>query len=273
MLKKVLRNYLRTKHVNKVWFGRNKGFRYRYNDDYNLDMMLGLHEPNTFEVFKLFIKEGMIVTDIGANIGYFTRFLSEAVGPSGKVFAFEPVPDTYKTLLDTISMNGLKNVYPIEAAVSDTDGATKIYLSRSHYMASLDVNWATNEGGEKEVKCLTLDTFFEREGYYPDFIKLDIEGGGVSALKGMVNCIIKNEPVLFLESHTPNEDIAIGKALSLIPYDVYRVGSDVPVKFLDRDYRDQYGIYGTVIAIPQSKNHIYKNWAASSFQKYRLGQR
>lgn len=43
------------------------------------------------------------------------------------------------------------------------------------------------------------------------------------ALTGMNKCIL-NEPVLFLESHTPEEDLAIGKALSLIPYDVYRVG-------------------------------------------------
>jgi FkbM family methyltransferase len=215
----------------------------------------------------------MVVTDIGANFGYFSRFLSQQVAPQGKVFAFEPIPQTYKMLLDTIDLNNLKNIYPVQSAVSDTDGSIKIYLSHTHYMASLDVKWASDDGGHMNVDSVTLDSFFEKKGFYPDFIKMDIEGGGVKALKGMVKCITKNEPVLFLESHTAEEDIAIGKALSLIPYDVFRVGSKIPVKYLHKDYTDLYGVYGTVVAIPKSKTHLYPNWAPADFQRKRLGQR
>lgn len=269
IMKELLRTYLKSRPVNKIWWGKNKGFKYRYNDNYNIDMMMGLHEPNTFEVFSLFIKQGMIVADVGANFGYFTRFLSKLVGSKGKVFAFEPIEQTHKLLLDTIALNSLKNVYPVFAAANEVNGVIKMYLSHTHYMASLDVDWAGQKGGETEVDSITLDSFFEEKGYYPDFIKMDIEGGGVSALKGMVNCITKHEPVLFLESHTGNEDLAIGQALSLIEYDVFRVGSDVEVKHLDRDYHDTYGIYGTVIAIPKSKRNLYGNWNAAAFQKKR----
>jgi len=110
-------------------------------------------------------------------------------------------------------------------------------------------------------------------GRYPDFIKMDIEGGGVFALQGMENCIHKNEPVLFLESHTGAEDLAIGKALSLIDYDVYRVGSTVPVKHLDKNYEDEHGIYDTVIGIPRSKRALFGDWSPLQFQKKRFGQR
>jgi hypothetical protein len=102
---------------------------------------------------------------------------------------------------------------------------------------------------------------------------MDIEGGGVYALQGMTDCIIKNEPILFLESHTPEEDLAIGKALSLIPYLVYRVGETREVKYLDQNYLNEYGIYGTVIAIPRSKAKRFGNWSPSRFQTNRVGQR
>ena len=259
--------------VNQVLFGKNKGLRLRYNSQLNMDMLLGLHEPNTFEVFDLFVKEGMLVADIGANVGYFTRFLGKKVGETGCVHSFEPIPGTFKMLQDTISLNHLKNVIPVNKAVSGNNGTVTMYLSHTHYMASIDSDWASNEGGNLKVEAVTLDSYFEKLGRYPDFIKMDIEGGGVFALKGMHNCIKKNEPILLLESHTSAEDLSIGAALSLIPYDVYRVGNPMPVTNLKGDHKDQYGIYDTVVGIPKSKRHLFSNWTPAQFQKRRVGQR
>lgn len=259
--------------INRVLFGQNKGLRLRYSKEINVDMILGFHEPNTFEVFDLFVKEGMTVADIGANVGYFTRFLSKKIGDTGQLHAFEPIPRTFSMLTDTVAINKLKNVTLVNKAVSDHNGTVTMYLSHTHYMASVDVNWASSEGGKTEVPAVTLDSYFEALGKYPDFIKMDIEGGGVFALKGMQNCIRKNEPVLFLESHTGAEDLAIGEALSLAEYEVYRVGSTVPVKYLDRNYEDEFGIYGTVIGIPRSKISLFAKWSPAQFQKQRFGQR
>ena len=273
ILKYFIRKILKIVKVNKIILGKNKGFKFRYAEDLNLDMMFGFHEPNTFEVFNLFVKEGMIVADIGANIGYFTKYLSNKVGPDGLLFSFEPIPYTYKRLVETISLNELNNVIPIESAVCNVNGRIKIYLSHTHYMASLDSQWAGEIDGEIEVNGITLDMYFEERRIYPDFIKMDIEGGGVYALEGMKECILKNEPILFLESHTSAEDLAIGKALSLIPYKVFRVGNKEHIKYLDRDYRDKFGIYGTVIAIPKTKLNLFGDWHPSVFQKDRHGQR
>ena len=273
ILRKPLQGALSVMGINQVLFGKNKGLKLRYKDDLNLDMLLGLHEPNTFEVFDIFVKEGMVVADIGANVGYFTRFLSKKVGEAGAVHAFEPIPPTFKTLQETIQINKLQNIVPVNKAITDRNGSVTMFLSSSHYMASVDVNWATDKGGEMEVPAVSLDFYFGSLGKYPDFIKMDIEGGGVVALKGMRNCIIKHEPVLLLESHTPAEDMAIGQALSLAPYNVYRVGNPTPVKHLDRNYQDEFGIYDTVVGIPKSKQHLFSNWTPAQFQKRRLGQR
>ncbi len=273
IIKALIRKLMSLRKTNKVLFGKNKGFKCRFNKDLNLDMMLGIHEPNTFEVFNLFVKEGMVVADIGANIGYFSRYLSLKIGPQGKQFSFEPIPHTFERLSETIALNELNNTIPVNAAVSNTNGYLKIFLSHTHYMASLDRKWAGETGGEIEVNGITLDAFFEMKGFYPDFIKMDIEGGGIYALQGMRDCIVKNEPVLFLESHTSAEDLAIGNTLSMLPYSVFRVGNSREVKYLDRNFKDEYGIYGTVIGIPKSKAHLFGEWDAAVFQKKRIGQR
>lgn len=273
ILKRPLYNVMQIININRVLFGKNKGLKLRYSPDLNLDMLFGLHEPNTFEVFDIFCKEGMLVADIGANVGYFSKFLSKKVGVTGQVHAFEPIPRTFNMLKDTIALNRLENITAVNKAVSSNNGTVTMFLSNTHYMASIDVSWASTEGGKTEVPATTLDAYFEALGKYPDFIKMDIEGGGVFALKGMENCIRNNEPILFLESHTPAEDQAIGQALSLIPYDVYRVGSTVPVKYLDRDYKDEHGIYDTVIGIPKSKRSMFTGWTPQQFQKKRFGQR
>ena len=273
ILKKPIQAFMQAMDVNTVAFGKNRGLKLRYNNEINLDMVLGFHEPNTFEVFDLFIKEGMTVADIGANVGYFTRFLSKKAGAKGSVHVFEPIPATFTRLLDTIALNKLNNVVAVNKAVSSEDGSVTMYLSHTHYMSSLNAGWAGQEGGTVEVPAITLDSYFESLGKYPDFIKMDIEGGGVYALKGMENTIRKNEPVLMLESHTPAEDLAIGHALSLAPYEVYRVGSSQPVKHLDKDYSDPLGISGTVIGIPLSRKSAFGSWKPESFQKHRLGQR
>jgi FkbM family methyltransferase len=273
LLKNGLRSLLSTQSINTVRFGKNKGLRLRYSKDLNLDMLLGFHEPNTFRVFDIFVRPGMVVADIGANVGYFSAFLSKKAGNNGSVHAFEPIPTTFEVLKDTLNLNGLSNVAPVNKAVSDSDGTVTMFLSHTHYMASIDSQWAGSDGGETKVASTTLDSYFKQTGKFPDFIKMDIEGGGVSALKGMLHCITKNEPVLFLESHTGAEDAAIGAALQLAEYEVHRVGSDVPVKYLDKDYNDKYGIYGTVIGIPKSRINEFGAWKPSSFQQRLIGQR
>ncbi len=272
-LKNVLRSILKMLGVNQVLTGKNKGFKMTYSDTLNLDMLLGLHEPNTFEVFDLFVKPGMVVADVGANIGYFTRFLSQKAGTKGQVHAFEPIPQTFAMLKDTSKLNKLENVTLVNKAVSDKVGSVTMFLSHTHYMASLDSSWAGKEGGETEVPCTTLDAYFETLGKYPDFIKMDIEGGGVYALKGMKNCIAKNAPILMLESHTREEDLAIGEVLSIQGYESYRIGDPTPIEHFDQPYTDPLGVYGTVIAIPTSRKADLGNWSPAQFQKLRLGQR
>jgi len=73
----------------------------------------GFFEKYETKLFKKSIKRGMVVLDIGANIGYYTLLAARLVGDEGKVFAFEPDPYNYSLLRKNIEANRYNNVIPM----------------------------------------------------------------------------------------------------------------------------------------------------------------
>jgi FkbM family methyltransferase len=72
------------------------------------DLMFdGYWEMWLTEVIAERVKPGMIVADIGANLGYYTLLMAELVGPTGKVHAFEPNPSMVERLRNSVDLNGL----------------------------------------------------------------------------------------------------------------------------------------------------------------------
>lgn len=271
LLSRITRRFYTPGKFYRIPFGPARGQYMQYQPSNNLDLQLGLHEPNTFELLRQVIKPGMIVVDIGANHGYFSVFLDKLVAPDGLVYAFEPIPTTFATLQETLRINETKHVIAHCQAVSNSDGPVTMHLSRTHYMASLDGDWA---GGETiEVQAIQLDTFFEDKPQGPDFIKLDIEGGGAFALPGMRQVVAQYQPTLLLESHTAAEDLAIGAILAQNDYVVYRVGSNVPVTNLAANYQDPQGVWGTVVGVSKKQIPNLPEFAPEQFGRWRLGQR
>jgi hypothetical protein len=92
----------------------------------NLDdigFMSTTHEVhNDRHVFVSHLREGMTVMDVGANLGLYSLLISRAVGPSGKVYAFEPVPEIFARLKEHIALNNATNVIPVPIALSDEKG-------------------------------------------------------------------------------------------------------------------------------------------------------
>src|SRR5581483_5730023 len=58
------------------------------------------HEPEATSAARQLVRPGDVVIDVGANYGWFTTLFAQAVGPTGHVYAFEPVPATYERLLE-----------------------------------------------------------------------------------------------------------------------------------------------------------------------------
>src|SRR4029450_161655 len=79
------------------------------------------------ELLKKVLFPGAVVVDAGANIGIYSRFLSRYVGPRGTVHAFEPSPENFQRL--RAATRQFPNVKPIQAAVGERSGETKLYIS------------------------------------------------------------------------------------------------------------------------------------------------
>jgi len=168
-----------------------------------------IHEKATTELFKKVVKEGEVVVDLGANVGYFTLLAAKLVGPKGKVFSFEPEPKNYNYLEQNIELNNYNNVQSFQKAVSDKNGKTKLYIcdydTGHHTINKFEGVQAYSRGRiveEKsvEIETITLNEFFKDKEELINVIKMDIEGAEALALAGMDNILKKNKKLkIFIE--------------------------------------------------------------------------
>lgn len=158
----------------------------------------GEREVTSTGIMKEWIKEGDVVLDLGANIGYYTVLASKNVGKKGKVYAIEPAKDNFEYLTKNIKLNHLKNVETHQVAVGDKDGELKIYISDAG-----NYNTPVQRFGEdakfEMVKCFTLDTFF-KDKPKPTILKMDIEGYECEVFKGSKETL-KHLEKIFVELH------------------------------------------------------------------------
>ena len=155
-----------------------------------LAMAMDRYEPATTRVFQDTAQFGMVVIDIGAHVGYYTLLAAKLVGPSGKVYAFEPEPGNHDTLLKNIELNKYANISAAQTALSDRNGKATIYLSGLDTGRHSLYQHGLPEQGNASVETTTLDSFLESENW-PDvgLIKVDVEGAEVAVLDGMVELL------------------------------------------------------------------------------------
>jgi len=142
------------------------------------------YEPGTTNFLKKIIKKGMNVINIGANIGYFTLLAAREVGPEGKVFAFEPFPQTVELLKKNILVNGFENIEIESKAVSNkTDYAT--LLTGGSSLHNFISKKKFPQLKEIQVPTITVDDFLKNKDINIDFIFIDAEGQEPLIFEGM----------------------------------------------------------------------------------------
>ncbi|MFN3309371.1 MAG: FkbM family methyltransferase [Anaerolineales bacterium] len=170
------------------------------------DYWLGTYEPDLQTAIQELVRPGQVAYDVGANVGYVTLLLARRVGQSGKVIAFEPFPENVERLKQNLSANA--NLAPMEvvaAAVVDKTGTVTFLVGPSDDTGHVA---DASEGEMRPGKTLTvegiaLDGLVFEQGYPPpQVIKLDIEGGEVTALRGMRRLLSEVHPLLLLETHS-----------------------------------------------------------------------
>jgi len=259
-LRNTLSLWFREDHFYKIPFGAIRGMKLYYRKDINFHATMGVWEKESMRALrKVFYRFGLnqpdkVIADVGANIGYYSLFFSKYLDPSTQIFAFEPSVSILTVLRKNLMINNISNVKVLELACADHTGNEEFFLGEHHHESSLLKEWSTNAtaGTKTMVASVTLDYYFEtyNQSRYPDLIKMDIEGGGIYALKGCVNCIGSKRPFIIIESHNPAEDQAVSHVLLEYNYEAFRVTNDKWVINRDTHYPDPDGVWGTMLLMP-----------------------
>lgn len=140
----------------------------------DLGCWFGSYESKNQKILLETVKNGDIVYDIGANVGFFTLFF-EKLGAS--VYAFEPLSRNYRYLLKHRELNH-SSFFHVRAAISDANSVGKISENyRNPSQACL------SDEGEK-VLIFAIDEIIKQGLPKPDFLKIDAEGNELKILQG-----------------------------------------------------------------------------------------
>ena len=142
------------------------------------------------------------IIDAGAFIGDSALIFSELT--SGTVHAFEPIPQNYQYMLETIKLNGKTHIVPNLASLGDRCG--KLTISVSDSSSSHFENSALSYHGTVDADMVTLDEYVSTYGLHVGLIKADIEGAEQMLLRGAMNTIKTQRPALLISIYHNADD-------------------------------------------------------------------
>ncbi|GAB1422665.1 hypothetical protein MASR2M15_29040 [Anaerolineales bacterium] len=183
---------------------------------FRLELLTGRHETATTQKVQTLLQPGMTVLDIGAHVGYYARLFSNEVKENGRVIAFEPHPRTFEVLGRNIQ--AFPNIQALNLAASDSEGSAELYdylmmsasgsLNYDESMVDLQQSQTSSHDIAPRLKGFEMQTFSvqtrpgdvclaELNIEKVDFIKMDIEGAEIKALRGLQHTI-QNSPNLYM---------------------------------------------------------------------------
>lgn len=173
--------------------------------------LLGTFEPALQAFLAGQLKPGMVFYDVGANVGFLSLIAAKLVGPGGEVHCFEPLPENVQRIRHNITLNGMNNVLVHPLAIGKRDGTAQFRISERPTFGALSDSpmEVDRQIGTLDVSVRCLDGLFsERQLRPPDIIKVDIEGSEVDFFAGAEMLLRRFRPVLLIELHGTNADVA-----------------------------------------------------------------
>jgi FkbM family methyltransferase len=218
----------------------------------------GFHHLNELLFLNSFLKPDMVFIDIGANQGEFSLFAASKL-TNGKVVSFEPVAKQLGYFENNIKINSFKNIELNAYGLSNEEGSLPIYTSLDTTLHSgihegLSTLYATGNRAafEQNVALKVFDKEYINRFSRIDFIKIDIEGAELYALKGMQQHLSQFKPTILIEM---NDDTFKAAGYSLPEM------SDYLKSFGYKPYRI---FRGEIFKIEE--NEVFANWGNYIFK-------
>jgi FkbM family methyltransferase len=173
-----------------------------------------------------YLKPGMTVVDIGANIGVYSLPMAAKVAPGGRVIAYEPASEPRGLLTAAKAINKADNLEIVGAALSDSERQGHLTFGASSELNTLD-----GSGPGEEVPITTLDSENAARAWRDvAFIKIDAEGEEQRILAGGGACFEQHSPLVLFEIKA-GETINVGlrSAFIALGYECYRALAGAPI--------------------------------------------
>jgi len=144
-----------------------------------------LTDRRELSTLRSLIRPGMVIADIGANVGFYALEMARAVGPAGRILAFEPDPITFRLLQERVNHGSEKNIETYQVALSDTSGRALLYCSAYNRADNrLSPSHTESHVEACEVDVRRLDEFLSRRDIRLDGLKIDVQGNEEQVLRG-----------------------------------------------------------------------------------------
>ena len=166
----------------------------------------GYYEEGLTNMILRYLKPAMTFCDVGAHFGFFSLLASAIVGGKGRVYSFEPTPETYSVLLkntkektniitNNIALFSSKTILPFN------NYGLRYSAYNSFSQARLDDNILKKVVPQRiTVNTITLDEYTENNNIKLDFVKIDAESAEYEILKGMKKILSKRRPIVTIET-------------------------------------------------------------------------
>lgn len=145
----------------------------------------GWMDPALETWMRRWLRPGDLYVDVGAHIGYLSALAADAVGPKGRVVAFEPSPASWSRLRAAFDPAAFPQVEPINAAVASEAGEASLFTADGDWEHQAYRNSLHPAPGLRHlatVETVSLDAVFPQERLR--LLKIDVEGGEQAVLAG-----------------------------------------------------------------------------------------
>lgn len=194
---------------------------------YRLKMLIGRYEAAEIALMRRFLRSRDVIVDVGANVGYLTRFFAQAVGPLGKVYAFEPNPLIFPLLRRNVAK--FRQVAVFDVGLSTKETEMPLFIPGSnHAVASFVREYPAthvSDGksgrlhsvaaklvrGDEFMAKVDIDNSDSRHERRIDVLKVDVEGWELNVLAGLEKTILSSKKITIFCEYNPSAQECAGR--------------------------------------------------------------